>query len=237
MSQVGPPPKKADAEEPLGGTMTAANAKKLREKFAPELIGKLPKPTKADNPKGKCAECGGFHGLPAVHLDFVGHAATTDRLLSVDPNWTWEPMGYTPEGIPALDRAGNLWIKLTICGVTRPGVGDGKNAKECVSDAIRNAAMRFGVALDLWSKQDLDAHEGTSESPPPEKSAFVAPAPKRPTVQALEAFAAKAAEYKKAAPDFDVDGALQSCEGKDAGWLRRATERLEQNIEDAKVAA
>ena len=37
----------------------------------------------------------------------------------------------------------------------RIGVGDGKSAKECIGDAIRNAAMRFGVALDLWAKDDL----------------------------------------------------------------------------------
>lgn len=64
--------------------MTPDAAKALREPFAAEVIGKLPKPTKADNPKGECRECGGWHGLPAVHLDYVGHAAATDRLLSVD---------------------------------------------------------------------------------------------------------------------------------------------------------
>lgn len=26
-----------------------------------------------------------------------------------------------------------------------------------LDDALRNAAMRFGVALDLWSKEELDA--------------------------------------------------------------------------------
>ena len=135
--------------------MTAAAAKKLREAFPSKAIGKLPKPYKADSPRGNCKECGGYHGLPAVHLDYVGHAATTDRLLAVDPNWTWEPMATDEQGLPALDRKGNLWIRLTVCGVTRIGVGDGKSAKECIGDAIRNAAMRFGVALDLWAKENL----------------------------------------------------------------------------------
>ena len=35
----------------------------------PATISKLPKPTKRENAKGKCDECGGWHGLPAVHLD------------------------------------------------------------------------------------------------------------------------------------------------------------------------
>ncbi len=141
--------------------MTAEVAKKLRAPFKPEQIGKLPKPTKRDNPKGRCNECGGYHGLPAVHLDYVGHAAVTDRLLDVDPSWSWEPMARGPQGEPLMVNGG-LWINLTVCGVTRPGFGDdttGKGTKEIIGDAIRNAAMRFGVALDLWSKEDLLGHE------------------------------------------------------------------------------
>lgn len=115
--------------------MTPAKATALRKPFPKESIGQLPK--------------GG------QMLDFVGHAAVTDRLLTVDPNWSWEPFALAPDGLPALDRGGNLWIRLTVCGVTRIGVGDGKSPKECIGDAIRNAAMRFGVALDLWAKENL----------------------------------------------------------------------------------
>jgi hypothetical protein len=150
----------------MSETMTAAKAKALREPFPSNAIGKLPKPYKADSQKGNCNECGGYHGLPAVHLDYVGHAATTDRLLAVDPAWSWEPLSLDEQGLPALDRKGNLWIRLTVCGVTRIGVGDGKSAKECIGDAIRNAAMRFGVALDLWAKEDL--HDIAREQSPPE---------------------------------------------------------------------
>lgn len=114
--------------------MTPEKLAELRKPFPAEQVGQIPK--------------GG------VQLDYVGHADVTDRLLAVDPEWTWEPMGRTPEGLPALDGFGNLWINLTICGVTKPGVGDGKSMKECVGDALRNAAMRFGVALDLWCKGD-----------------------------------------------------------------------------------
>lgn len=141
-------------------TISPDRAKMLRAPFAPEQIGKLPKPTKRDNPKGKCKDCGGYHGLPAVHLDYVGHAAITDRLLQVDPEWSWKPMGVDERGLPLLDPKGGLWIWLTICGVTRPGYGDetnGKGMKEIIGDALRNGAMRFGVGLDLWSKEDLRA--------------------------------------------------------------------------------
>lgn len=137
--------------------MDATQAAALRAEFPPETIGKLPKPFSANAEKGKCRECNGYHGLPAVHLDYVGHAAVTDRLLQVDPMWSWEPLAVDERGIPALDNKGNLWIRLTIAGVTRIGVGDGKSAKECIGDAIRNASMRFGVALDFWAKEDLHA--------------------------------------------------------------------------------
>ena len=145
--------------------ITPEQALALRKPFPAESVGKLPKPVRSQDPdKGKCVAgskysadghyCGGYHSR-SMHLDYVGHAATTDRLLTVDPDWSWEPFALDDAGLPALDRGGNLWIRLTICGTTRIGVGDGKSAKECIGDAIRNAAMRFGVALDLWAKEDL----------------------------------------------------------------------------------
>ena len=137
----------------------------LRVEFPANQISKLPKPFKSDSPRGQCAECGGYHGLPAMHLDYVGHAALTDRLLDADPAWSWEPLALDPNGLPAIDRDGGMWIKLTVCGVTRLGYGDaqgktGGNAmKERIGDALRNAAMRFGAALDLWHKGDLHAED------------------------------------------------------------------------------
>jgi len=99
-------------------------------------------------------------------LAYVGHAALTDRLLSVDPLWTWEPIAHDERGLPLLDETGGLWIRLTVCGVTRIGYGDagtkkgGDAMKERIGDALRNAGMRFGAALDLWHKGDLHADEG-----------------------------------------------------------------------------
>lgn len=145
----------------------------LREPFKPHQISKLPKPTKAqtdavraDFKKGiRCKICGTWHHPDVVHLDYVGHAALTDRLLDADPNWNWEPLAFTEKGTPLRDENGGLWIKLTVCGVTRYGYGnaDGKTGgdaiKELIGDALRNAAMRFGAALDLWHKGDLHVEE------------------------------------------------------------------------------
>lgn len=54
------------------------------------------------------------------------------------------------------DRPVGMWIYLHVCGVRRPAYGSclpgkGEAIKELIGDAIRNGAMRFGVALSLWS--------------------------------------------------------------------------------------
>ena len=149
----------------------------LRQPFPPHQISKLPKPTKKqteivrnDYKKGiRCEICGGWHHPDVVHLDYVGHAALTDRLLDCDPKWVWKPMSTDDMGLPAFDRNGGLWISLTVCGVTRLGYGDadgkqgGNAVKEAIGDALRNAAMRFGAALDLWHKGDLHLEEVQAE--------------------------------------------------------------------------
>jgi len=143
----------------------------LRAPFEKHQISKLPKGTKdqnncAPNEKRSCNVCGGWHHPKIIHLDYVGHAALTDRLLEADPEWTWEPMAVDPKGLPLFDANGGLWIRLTVCGVTRLGYGNAQNKqgqdpgareKEIIGDALRNAAMRFGAALDLWHKGD-DLH-------------------------------------------------------------------------------
>lgn len=153
--------------------MTPETAAQLRAAFPAEVVGKLPKTTCRDcssspskacakHDKKKCGECGNYMTTAHVHLDYVGHAAVTDRLLRVDPAWDWQPLAVTDDGLP-LVKDGELWIRLTVAGTARLGVGDadGKKGasakKEMIGDAIRNAAMRFGVGLDLWSKEDLHA--------------------------------------------------------------------------------
>lgn len=113
-----------------------------------------------------------------VQLDYVGHAALTDRLLDVDPSWNWEPLAIDGVGLPKFDSNGGLWIRLTVCGVTRLGYGNAKEKgtnfapgdreKEVIGDALRNAAMRFGAALDLWHKGDLHKDDNGGGPPIPE---------------------------------------------------------------------
>ena len=97
-------------------------------------------------------------------LDYIGHADVTRILLGVDPTWTIEPAAYDEAGLPARVTIGNMvqagfW--MTLLGHTRYCVGsveDRKSdiGKELLSDAIRNGAMRYGIALSLWTKAEWE---------------------------------------------------------------------------------
>jgi hypothetical protein len=123
--------------------MTPDQSKALRGKMPDNLVSKFPANAGAN-----------------ANKEYAGHAAVTDRLLEVDPEWTWKFLG---DGTPVFDDVGGIWIELTVCGVTRIGYGfperlkGGNAVKEAIGDAIRNAAMRFGVGLEFWFKGDLFA--------------------------------------------------------------------------------
>lgn len=120
----------------------------------PSIVGKLPR--------------GG------VTLDFVGHAEITKILLEIDPQWSWEPVAWTTEGRPAINVVNGMavmWGKLTVLGQTRLGVGTAKHDKpdldkELIGDFLRNAAMRFGICLSLWSKSEWE-EQPQAQAPKP----------------------------------------------------------------------
>jgi hypothetical protein len=129
----------------------------------PKIVGKLPK--------------GG------QQLSFVGHADVTKMLIEVDPCWTWEPVAFDADGLPAYRVENGMahmagW--MTIHGVRRLGIGSclpnkPDLLKELASDLIRNCGMRYGFCLSLWTKQeweDLD-HSGAPQSSGPRVSKAV----------------------------------------------------------------
>lgn len=110
-----------------------------------------------------------------INLDYVGHAEITRILLQIDPYWTIEPVAYDDNGLPAVRSNGRMveaafW--LTLCGHRRYCIGsvetrkaDGDLGKELISDAIRNGAMRFGIALSLWAKDEWTDNTGLAPKP------------------------------------------------------------------------
>jgi len=130
---VSPDPTFGDFEREAG------MRKALRAPFPKSQIGKLPRTAKRPE------------------LDYVGHAAVTDRLNAFAPGWH-----YTV--LERLSESGTTWvhIAMTIGGLTREEYGDGSDPKEALGNAIRRGAMRFGVAIDLWSKEELS---GASAGP------------------------------------------------------------------------
>lgn len=129
----------------------------------PSIVGKLPKRRK---------NADGSWGSP-VYLDYVGHADITKILIEVDPLWNWEPVAWE-HGRPAIterDGIATLWVRLTLLGKSMLGCGSVHATKEdldkeLIGDALRNAAMRFGIALALWSNAEWAEtdHKPTVES-------------------------------------------------------------------------
>lgn len=172
---------------------------KLREPFLPTEVRYLPrvwcKACKDSRGQGcqrhamvKCDKC--KQRMPKdghIDLRFVGHAEATNRLLNVDPFWDWEPLTVDERGLPQVDGYRGLWIRLTVCGMSRLGYGHagdktgGDAVKEVIGDAIRNAGMRFGMALDLWTSSELEIVESGGASLDTEDAPTTAPARQKPS--------------------------------------------------------
>lgn len=104
---------------------------------------------------------------------YVSHGLVTERLTEADPNWGSRVLHVhtftDPNG--AL-HCGGVTLELTVRGVTRTESGGparmgpfADEIKNAQSDALKRAAMRFGVALAMW--EDLIDSEGDDDRPPP----------------------------------------------------------------------
>jgi len=157
----------------------------------PKIVGKLPK--------------------AGMQLDFVGHADVTKMLIEIDPEWTWEPVAFDANGLPAYRVENGMahmagW--LTVQGVRRLGIGSVMHnkpdlLKELISDFIRNSAMRFGICLALWTKQEWDDNPHPTTKPMPK----AAPAPQaKPATDANPLVSAENIErFKGACAEVALD--------------------------------
>lgn len=78
----------------------------------------------------------------ALIVAYIDARLAVERLNLVCPHlWRDE---YRPQG------GGLMWCDLTVDGITRSDVGEGKG-KGLVSDALKRAAVRFGVGVSLYA--------------------------------------------------------------------------------------
>jgi hypothetical protein len=150
-------PRKVTTVEDKNKTEELRNILKDYAKPDPSIVQQLPK--------------GG------TKLDFVGHADITRILIEIDPYWSWEPCGWV-QGRPAIhveNGTATMWGWLTVHGKELLGVGSvradkGDYEKELIGDFLRNASMRFGISLNLWTKNqwaDLDNEKTQPVKPAP----------------------------------------------------------------------
>jgi hypothetical protein len=179
----------------------------------PKLVGKLPR--------------GG------QSLDFVGHADVTKMLIEIDPEWTWEPVAFDADGLPAYRVENGMahmagW--MTILGVRRLGIGSVMHnkpdlLKELASDFLRNAGMRYGICLSLWTKQEWDDVAHTSSTP------VARPVQTRPTPSYEEVPPVTDADYRE-----DLDDAMFT---KSEGLMkiREATQKVGRTMPASEIAS
>jgi hypothetical protein len=159
----------------------------------PRIVGKLPK--------------GG------TQLDFVGHADVTKMLIEIDPLWSWEPVAFDTDGLPAYRVENGMahmagW--LTVHGTRRLGIGSclpnkPDLLKELASDFIRNAAMRFGICLSLWTKQEWDDIPSHTPTPAPKPQPAQESAPSKKPRAMTPLSAEQVDQFNKACTDKGLD--------------------------------
>ncbi len=98
-----------------------------------------------------------------VHMvEYVEWHTVADVLDDNAPNWA-----HTVKDIRSIGDIVTVTVAITIDGVTREGIGTGKaisetGIKKAEHDALKRAAVKFGIARELY-KKEFDAIEQTDE--------------------------------------------------------------------------
>lgn len=100
-------------------------------------------------------------------VDYVEWHTVADILDETAPNW-----GHTIKDMRQIGDIMTVTVAITIDGVTREGIGTGNalsdmGIKKAEHDALKRAAVKFGIARDLYKKEfdaiDNEGH-GTSDN-------------------------------------------------------------------------
>lgn len=100
------------------------------------------------------------------YVDYVEWHTVADILDENAPNWS-----HTVKDIRQIGDIFTVTVAITIDGVTREGIGTGTaeselGIKKAEHDALKRAAVKFGIARDLYKKEsDGIEHAGAVPSP------------------------------------------------------------------------
>ena len=99
------------------------------------------------------------------YVDYVEWHTVADILDENAPNWS-----HTVKDIRQIGDIFTVTVAITIDGVTREGIGTGNaeselGIKKAEHDALKRAAVKFGIARDLYKKES-DAIEHAGAIPP-----------------------------------------------------------------------
>jgi Rad52/22 family double-strand break repair protein len=106
-------------------------------------------------------------------VEYVEWHTVADILDETAPNWA-----HTVKDIRQVGDIMTVTVAINIDGVTREGIGTGvvhseMGIKKAEHDALKRAAVKFGIARDLY-KREFDAIEREAASPSNAKHEFPA---------------------------------------------------------------
>lgn len=104
-------------------------------------------------------------------VEYVEWHTVADILDEHAPNW-----GHTVKDIRPIGDIVTVTVAITIDGITREGVGTGKIAsetgiKKAEHDALKRAAVKFGIARELY-KREFELADPEESGPAAEPRAF-----------------------------------------------------------------
>jgi hypothetical protein len=222
--------------------LTQADLKILKAPFPKESLGVKVQSTSKDRTR-------------ALLVLYLQHTDVQDRLEMVDPAWTTEVINEERVGDTVYVR-----IRMTVKGVSRENVGEGNDPKAAYSDALKRAAMLFGIGRYLydsptvwaeynesrdrfrqWSIQDYEKNiKGSYVTPAPAQVAAQPPAepreareistPSRPEARSENRSEAPGLTTKAPASSPASSKEEKSSKGKSSARSREQLNRVLMNL-------
>jgi len=102
-----------------------------------------------------------------VHMvEYIEWHTVADILDEIAPNWT-----HSVKDIRPIGDIMTVTVAITIDGVTREGIGTGRarsetGIKKAEHDALKRAAVKFGIARDLYKRENdtIESHTASQEA-------------------------------------------------------------------------